>query len=117
MHEVSIVRNILSVVNEYAEANQAKKVVSITIKAGEMVGLVDEQLQRAFDYLTKGTLSEGAKLKLETVPIVMKCDTCSKDFEVPIEELETMKCPGCEEEKKFSLISGKELYVKDMEVL
>ncbi len=72
-------------------------------------------MQKYFDYLSEGTVAEGAKIKVEWVPIVLRCTECGESFEVAAKELSGVACPKCHIENKFSLVSGKEYQIKNME--
>jgi hydrogenase nickel incorporation protein HypA/HybF len=115
MHELPITQSILDIVIKHALNNNVKKVISITLRIGEMSDLEDEWIQRYFDYLSKDTVADEAKLKIERTPVVMKCNGCFHSFEVKIKEIKEIVCPECGSTKNFSLISGREYYVKDME--
>ncbi len=116
MHELPVTERILDVVKAHAEKNNVQKVISINLNVGELSDLEDEWIQNYFDYLSKDSVAEGAKLKIERIPVVMQCDDCSKSFQVDIKEMKEIQCPECDS-KKGTLISGKEYYIKDMEVL
>jgi hydrogenase nickel incorporation protein HypA/HybF len=116
MHELPITQSILDIVIKHASTNNVKRVMSVTLRIGEMSDLEDEWIQRYFDYLSKDTVAENAKLKIERTPVVMQCNGCSHSFEVNIRKTKEIACPGCGSRKNFSLVSGREYYVKDMEV-
>ena len=117
MHEMGVLRNIQKVVEKHAEANNARKVTSITIGAGELSGLVEELLQHAFGYVSRGTVTEGAKLELEIDSIVMGCKKCRKDFELPDGKIDEAVCTQCGATEGLRLVSGGDIYVKHMEVI
>jgi hydrogenase nickel incorporation protein HypA/HybF len=116
MHELPITQSILDIVVKHAHTNSVKRVLSITLRIGELSDLEDEWIQKYFDYLSKDTVAEKAKLKIERAPVVMKCNGCSHSFEAKIKEKKEIACPECGSTKNFTLISGREYYVKDMEV-
>jgi len=116
MHELPITQSILDIVVKHAHTNNVKRVLSITLRIGELSDLDDEWIQKYFDYLSKDTVAEMAKLKIERAPVVMKCNGCSHSFEAKIRENKEIACPECGSTKNFTLISGREYYVKDMEV-
>lgn len=115
MHELPVTDEILKVVLKHAQRNNVQRVVSINLQIGKLSDLEDEWIQRYFDHLSKGTLAEGARLKIERMPIKMQCNSCSQSYEVEMAGLGTLVCPHCGEEGA-SLLSGREYYIKDMEV-
>jgi hydrogenase nickel incorporation protein HypA/HybF len=116
MHELAVTESILNIVLKNAKASQAKKVVSVGLRIGEMTDLQDEWVQRYFDYLSKSTIAEGAALKIERSPVVFRCHDCGEPFKVNIHEIKDFACPKCGGEK-VSFVSGREFIIKDLEVL
>jgi len=88
MHELQVTESILSIVLKHAEANRVNKVVAIHLKIGELSDLENEWIQHYFDYLSKDTKAEGAKLKIERTPVVLRCNKCSNSFEVNIKQMQ-----------------------------
>jgi len=115
MHELPVTESILNIALKHAHANKVHKVLSISLRVGEMSDLEDEWIQRYFDYLSKDTVAEGAKLKIERVPVTLKCDQCQNIYAIRIREQKDPVCPTCGN-TKGTLVSGREYYIKDMEV-
>ena len=116
MHELQVTQRILDIVLRHAQANSVNKVLSIQLEIGELSDLENEWVQKYFDYLSKDTIADNAKLKIERTPVVMKCDDCAHSFEINIKEIKDIQCPECAHQK-CTLISGREYYIKDMEVI
>ncbi len=115
MHELPVTERILNIVLKHAERNRVNRVVSITLTIGELSELEDEWIQHYFDYLSKDTIAAGAKLNIERMPIVVRCNACGQTTSIRKEELGQMTCPKCGENGDFSLVSGREYYIKEME--
>ena len=115
MHELPITESILKIVLKHAETNNVRHVVSIHLQIGKLSDLEDEWIQRYFDYLSKGTVAEGAKLKIERMPIMLQCSACFTSYEAEATKLGDVQCPSCGQ-KDSTLLSGREYYIKDMEV-
>ena len=115
MHELPITESILKIVLKHAEKNNARQVMTIHLQVGKLSDLQDEWIQRYFDYLSKGTVAQGAKLKIERMPVMVRCDTCSTSYEAEAARWGDLVCPACGE-KGGTLLSGREYYIKDMEV-
>jgi len=113
---LQVTERILNIALKHAETNSVSKVLSIQLRVGEMSDLEDEWMQKYFDYLSKDSIAEGAKLRIERTPVVMQCDDCAHSFRVNIREMKEIQCPECSG-KKCTLTAGREYYIKDMEVL
>lgn len=114
MHELPVIQSILDVVLNHARMNHVTRVHGIALAIGELSDLQDEWLQRYFDYISKGTLAEGARLVVERTPVVLKCGKCAKETQVKQGEMKDIICPECGN-KEFTLISGREYFIKSME--
>jgi len=116
MHELPVTESILDIVLKHAQKNDVKKILTIYLGVGELSDLEDEWMQKYFEYLSKDTLAKDATLRIERIPITMKCTSCSNEFTVKKNDLGSIQCPKCNE-LKCTLISGKEYYIKNMEVI
>jgi hydrogenase nickel incorporation protein HypA/HybF len=115
MHELPITEGILKIVLKHAELNSVRQVRTIHLQVGKLSDLEDEWIQRYFDYLSKGTVAQGAKLKIERMPIMVQCDGCSNSYEAEAAKLGDFVCPACGE-RGGTLLSGREYHIKEMEV-
>ena len=112
MHEMSVAQSILKIVLAEAQKNGATKVKTVRIRAGELRGIVQEQLGFFFQFITKDTIAEDAAFEVEYVPIQAGCKSCKHVFMV--KDFEFL-CPECES-KDVDLIQGMELAVKEIEI-
>jgi hydrogenase nickel incorporation protein HypA/HybF len=116
MHELPITENILNVVLRHAQSDNVRKVMTVHMRIGKLSDLTEEWLQRYFDYLSKGTVAEGAKLVIERTPVVVKCNACSTSYEINMTGMKEMLCPACGA-KGGTLVSGREYHIKELEVI
>ena len=114
MHELSVTQSILEISLEYAQKNQANHIVAIHLQVGEVTDFDDEWIQRYFDFVSKGTIAEGAKLRITRNPGKLQCHGCS--FVFPLDRSTwNSQCPSCQS-KDTELISGREFRVESLEV-
>jgi hydrogenase nickel incorporation protein HypA/HybF len=66
--------------------------------------------------VSKDSIAEGAKLVIEKVPVVLRCDSCSHEFEVNIKDMQETVCTQCGG-KKCTFVSGKEYFISNMSVV
>jgi hydrogenase nickel incorporation protein HypA/HybF len=112
MHELSITQNMFDLVLEHAEKADAKQVSRINLVIGEMTGVVEQCVQFYLDFLSKGTIVEGATLSCRMVPLKAQCRDCGKTFE--LKEFD-WTCPHCGS-NNIEIIAGNELFVESIEV-
>jgi len=116
MHELAITEGILKVVLRHAATSGAGRVVSVSLRIGELSDLADEWLQRYFDYLSRDTIAAGAGIRIERIPVVFRCEECGNTFPVKLRETKDIVCPACDR-KKVVLVSGREFVVQQIEVI
>ncbi len=112
MHEMSIAKGILKIVLSVAQQNGATQIKTVRIRAGELRGIVEEQLLFLWEHAGKDTLAEGATLEVEKVPIKAKCRACDHVFRVLNHEFICSECDS----KDVDVVEGKELDVQEIEV-
>lgn len=116
MHELPVIQSLFELCLKHANANNATRVVSVTLRIGEASDLQDEWIQRYFDYLCKETVAEGAKLIINRVPLMVRCKECSEEFHVDLRKTRKVTCPKCRQ-IKFEYVSGREYSVDSMEIV
>ena len=114
MHEFSICQEIVtSVLSEMEKVGAPCRLVKTTILAGKLRQIVPEYLTFAYETLTKDTIAEGSALEVEVVPVVIECRECGWSGEVEGDYF--YQCVECKS-NKVEIKSGKELYLKSLEV-
>jgi len=103
---------MFDLVLKHAEQAEAKKVTKINLVIGEMTGVVRECVQFYLDFLSKGTVVEGAALSVEMVPPKARCRQCGETFQLGEFDWTCTKCGG----KSLQVMAGRELFVESIEV-
>ncbi len=80
MHELSIVASLFEILEEKAEEQKAKKIVSVELKVGVLSGVVPEFLETAFNIYKKDTIADEAELKINEVLLRIKCQKCGAEI-------------------------------------
>jgi hydrogenase nickel incorporation protein HypA/HybF len=114
VHELPITEDILKIALSHGEKNGAKRIVRINLVIGDLTDLIDEWVQRYFEYLAKDSIAAEAKLVIERVPITVMCGQCKKPFVVEKKKLD-FECPVCGQ-KGTELMRGREFTVKSIEI-
>ena len=66
MHELGIMRNIVSIVAEHAKGYTVQRV---TVALGKLAGVDGQALHFCFDVVSRGTVLEGARLELREIEL------------------------------------------------
>ena len=112
MHELSIARSIIAIVEQAARDEGFERVLEIRLKMGEFSGLVPECLREFFPIAAKGTPAEGASLVMETLPARFRCLDCG--HEGPADRKNAC-CPLCRS-TALRMTQGREFYVENLKV-
>lgn len=112
MHEMSVTQSILDIAIKHAQQAGALRIRQINLIIGEMSGIVDDSVQFYFDFLSKDTMAEGAKLAFDRRPAVYRCHECETTYGP--QGLD-WTCPACGA-LAFEVLSGREFRVESIEV-
>lgn len=112
MHEMSIAEGILDIALDTLQANDGTVVHSVQLDLGLMSGVEPDALLFCFDSVTKGSPAEGAKLVINTLPIIGRCLDCDTEFEV---ENYKFVCPKCDSRTVLT-VSGRQLQVTSIDM-
>jgi hydrogenase nickel insertion protein HypA len=98
MHEYSLVSRLLEQVTQLAAQNAVTngeataRVTEVCLQIGPLSGVESLLLQSAFARLSPGTVAADARLQVDKVPLLVRCDACGQQSELP--ELRFV-CPTC----------------------
>ena len=114
MHELGVVFYVIKDVKDAAEENKAEKVESVTLRIGQVSGIIHEYLTDCWNWARKKEpILEEAKLHIEQIDAVTHCQSCGGDYE-------TVKyakvCPYCGSEDTY-LLTGNEFMIKEITVI
>ncbi len=111
---MSIAHSLVGIIEQEMARHEVTRLIRVKVKYGRISAIVPEALQTAFEVMTMETPMRGATLEIEEVPLVACCRECKKEFS-PEGDLMIMTCPYCSAEFGHEIISGKELYIDELE--
>jgi hydrogenase nickel incorporation protein HypA/HybF len=114
MHEVSIAVAVCEEVTQRAASENAKRIVSVRLRAGEMTGIVSDALRFAWEVVTEGTIAAGSSLEIERIAVLIKCRTC-ESVQAPV-AVNALVCSQCGS-PAAEIVRGRELEVTAMEIV
>ena len=112
MHEVSIMTEAVRMAAETARTAGAVRVTGLRLRVGVLSSAVPEAMRFAWDVVCRGTLAEGARLEIESVPAVCWCASCRVEFACTDFVNE---CPACHN-VSGELRRGRELEIAAVEL-
>ena len=111
MHEVPIVRGIVTAALEAAEQQPVGRIVGISVVLGRFSHISEESLRFNLEVLSKGTRVEGAQVTVRTEPAQMTCWDCGATNPGGPEPV----CPACGS-ARVEVAGGSQCYLESIDV-
>jgi hydrogenase nickel incorporation protein HypA/HybF len=112
MHELSIAQDMLDIALRTAAEQGGTRILALNAKIGEWSTVEPDALDFAFEVLRRGTIAEGAELRIERVPIACTCRDCGNSFQPEEGILICLRCGS----RNLSLDSGREIALDSIEI-
>lgn len=117
MHEMALVRNIMEVVVDEAEAAGAGEVTAVHVVVGEGRDIVEDLFESLFQFLARGTVAEKAHIVIKKTPYRVRCNVCGEEFTLSPKDRFSQVCVGCGADRNYQMIGGNELYIDKIEAI
>jgi len=112
MHEISLCRSLLSIIEEQAQSNSFERVNKVFLEVGALASVELDALRFGFAAVMKESIAEGAALEIIEIPGRARCGQC--DNEVTLQQ-RFAACPVCGA-VALQLEQGDELRIRELEV-
>ncbi len=66
MHEASLMKSLMRQIDDIAQKEEAKRVVTVSVWLGALSHMSPDHFKGHFDEAAAGTIAEGARLEVET---------------------------------------------------
>ena len=114
MHEMGIALQIVEIATASLPSDLGEaRVAAVNLKVGKLAAVVPESLRFCFDVAVKDTPLAGAKLAIEEISIVAKCNDCNAEWTI---DEPVFTCKTCES-GSLEILSGRELDIESIEVV
>ncbi len=113
MHELSIAISMIDQIMEESENRGGLVVEAVHLRLGVFSGVDKDALLFSYELACEGTLLAGSRLVIETIPLVIYCEACSKDRTPP--SIYLLSCPECGTPGQ-RIVTGREIEVASLEV-
>jgi len=113
MHEMSIAIQIVEIAKAAVPADlEGAKVDFVDLRLGKLTAVVPDSLRFCFGIVSRDTTLAGAELRIDEVPVVVRCRDCGADSDI---DEPPFICGSCTS-GRLEIISGRELTVTSIEV-
>ena len=93
MHEATLVTGILRIALDEARKHAATRITAVKLDVGLLACVEEHTLEGCFEIFAEGTMAEGARLDMRSVPLPCSCNQCGNTFML---EKRSFQCPSCE---------------------
>ena len=111
MHETALMKNLITTIEQVLEGRNVTQVNQVSISVGQLSNALPEALSFAFEAMTQEGFLKGAKLVIENLPAVARCEICGREYQV---DKFPLICPDCSS-TSFTIISGEEVYIQSID--
>ena len=115
MHEFSLMASVLDRAAEEMERHGASRLTLLRLRYGELDHVQPDSMRMAFEAMTGGTPSEGARLELVEEPLLLRCPLCRNTFRPSGRESMFAPCPSCGKAASYSVEKGDGIILEHLE--
>lgn len=113
MHELSIATHLTELAMQYLPQGVLGSRVTLRVHIGALTCVSADSLEFCFESMVEGTSLEGAKLAIDTLPVIIFCDYCEQTRELPT--IQALVCPECGR-PSADMRQGQELNLYSLEI-
>jgi hydrogenase nickel incorporation protein HypA/HybF len=113
MHEISLLENVLEILEENAKSQGFKQVKKVCLEIGMLSCVEQDALRFGFDVVMKNTLAENAELEIKQTQGLGICKHCGQTVQLETLHDPCIICgsPG------VVVTQGNEMKIKDLIVI
>ncbi|MGH4039135.1 MAG: hydrogenase maturation nickel metallochaperone HypA [Sphaerochaeta sp.] len=110
MHELTILVELVDMVENAMSENHIDKIDTVVVQIGQLSSIVPRYMKEYYPNACSGSKLEGSKLKIEMIPGNGLCHHCNKVFNVIKSK---GRCPICNADD-WEMLSGQEFMLKEI---
>lgn len=111
MHELMVTESLLEIALRHARQAEAARITDLYLVIGELSSVIDDSVQFYWDFVSEGTLAEGAMLHFRRIPAEMACQDCGLTYDPRVD----LACPECNS-TNVRVVAGQEFFLEAIEV-
>jgi hydrogenase nickel incorporation protein HypA/HybF len=112
MHEMALTEGVVRVLEEQARVNGYSRVKTVRLEIGALSHVAPHALAFCYEAVARGTLAEGSRLEIVSIPGSAWCATCSAAVAIA---RRYDPCPHCGGHQ-LRITGGAEMRIKELEV-
>ena len=113
MHELGLISAMVKSIERIVKDQGLKEVQKIVLEVGELSGVVPHYMEACYPAAVYKTFMENTVLELETIPGIVRCRSCGREFNAMAHDFH---CPGCEGQD-MEILSGNDVLIKEIQCI
>ena len=111
MHELGVISAMVNTIEEIIHEQGCTEVQKIVLEVGELSGIVPHYMEVCYPAAVYKTFMEGSTLELETIPGIVRCKDCAREFRAVEHEF---TCPNCGSQN-MEILSGNDVLIREIQ--
>jgi hydrogenase nickel incorporation protein HypA/HybF len=112
MHELTVTKQLLDLALKHASTAEASQVTELNVVVGDLSSFAEDAVRFCWDLVSRGTICEGAALRLRRIPAELTCLDCGGTHTL-VGEL--VPCPYCQS-AHLRVTAGDDLLLESIDV-
>ncbi len=110
MHELGVISSMVKTIEEIIKEQGFTKVQKLVLEVGELSGVVPHYMEVCYPAAVYKTFMEDSVLEMETIPGIVLCKDCGKEFNAMAHDF---ACPECGSHN-MEILSGNDVMIKEI---
>lgn len=110
MHESHLVTKLILALEKEIDKSGIDKVKSIILDVGEFQDITEDSINHCFQHIAENDKLKGTDIKINIIPIKVKCETCGEESVIKEKDARCGKCAGT----NVKIVSGNEFILKSI---
>ena len=110
MHELGLISAMVKSIEVIVQEQGLHEVKKIVLEVGELSGVVPRYMEACYPAAVYKTFMENTVLELETIPGIVRCRRCGREFNAAAWDF---SCPDCHS-LDMEILSGNEVLIKEI---
>lgn len=110
MHELGIISSMVKTIEQIVQEQGLTQVQKLVLEVGELSGVVPRYMEECYPAAVYKTFMQDTVLELETVPGIVRCRTCGREFNAMQQDFHCPQCGG----ENLEILSGNDVIIKEI---
>lgn len=110
MHELGVLSAMVKTIEEIVEKEGLTKVQKLVLEVGELSGIIPSYMEACWPAAVYKTFMEDTVLEMETIPGIVRCRECGKEFNATAHDF---ACPHCHGHN-MEILSGNDVLIREL---